>query len=47
MKRTSAIRVLGRYLDRLCGPVPRVMVAADRTDLREQRSSAGCQYALR
>jgi len=29
MKRTSAIRVLGRYLDNLCGPVPRVVVAAD------------------
>lgn len=29
MKRTSAIRVLGRYLDHLCGPVPRVMAAAD------------------
>lgn len=29
MKRTSAIRVLGRYLDNLCGPVPRVMVAAN------------------
>lgn len=29
MKRTSAIRVLGRYLDNLCGPVPRVVAAAD------------------
>ncbi len=29
MKRTSAIRVLGRYLDHLCGPVPRVVVAAN------------------
>lgn len=29
MRRTSAIRVLGRYLDNLCGAVPRVVVAAD------------------
>ncbi len=29
MKRTSAIRVLGRYLDDLCGPVPRVVTAAN------------------
>ena len=29
MKRTSAIRVLGRYLDNLCGPVPRVVTAVN------------------